>query len=472
MMKSERTNNFASFFRKVYGNTSTRVLTLVFVFITIIAAYLVFNDYYTQLRLYQDKELSKMRSIANTLVLQIEGDELQYLFATYPNKDDIAENDQDSIYSSLRQVLEHGQEINMIETELYTMTYDKPSDCFLFGVSTSEPIFRHSYKEYPAALLDNYTEGGSLEPYKDENGNWLSAFAPIKNSKGEVVGILMVDERFDSFILSARKLIFKDILISLLVIGLIAILLTQAVRALLRKEELLKRKSEAIEVQKKELISNVSHDLRTPIAVIQGFAETMKMKGSSIDEDEFTHYMDVVLKNTHKLSRLVEELFTLSQLEEEGRTLKAESFPLSELAQDNSAKFAPIAEKKGIVLQTEIPQKLPLVYGELGLIDRVFQNLLDNALKFCDTGDTIRIVIEDQGDRASIEISDTGPGISKEDQETIFDRYHKKVQKSDTPSTGLGLAIVKRIMELHRSEIYLESDLGQGTTFRFEITYR
>lgn len=219
---------------------------------------------------------------------------------------------------------------------------------------------------------------------------------------------------------------------------------------------------------RKELISNVSHDLRTPIASIQGYAETLILKKDTIEPSEQFKYLQIIYTSCDKLKRLVSELFELSKLQTNQVKLNTEPFSITELVSDIANKYRIISQKKGVSINTFLPTDLPMIEADILLIDRVLQNLIDNAIKFCKEGDYINIDIRSIiPGKIKISIADTGEGIGHDELPYIFDRYYKGKKYSE--STGLGLAIVKKIIDLHQTEIEVSSQLGKGTIFSFTL---
>lgn len=219
---------------------------------------------------------------------------------------------------------------------------------------------------------------------------------------------------------------------------------------------------------RRELISNVSHDLRTPVASIQGYAETLILKKDTIQPEERDKYLEVIYKSCSRLKKLVEDLFELSKLQAQQIKPHAEPFSIAELVYDIANKYRIISQKKGISINTVIAKEVPLVAADISMIDRVLQNLIDNAVKFCKEGDTINIEIDTKHtEKVEVRVADSGQGIKQEDLENVFQRYYKA--REDQQSTGLGLAIVKKIIELHHSKIRVFSQLGKGTTFSFDL---
>ncbi len=222
---------------------------------------------------------------------------------------------------------------------------------------------------------------------------------------------------------------------------------------------------------RRDLVANVSHDLRTPLATIQGYVETLMMKSNSLSETERNKHMQTILDSTERLKKLVEELFELSKLEAKEKTPHPEAFSIAELVQDIKQKNNVIADKKNIELKCDFEENLPFVYADIGMMDRIFQNLLDNAVKFTSENGIISISLKKKNNFVQVEIADSGRGIPSDDLPNIFDRYHKekRLEKNVNKGLGLGLAIVKKMLEVHNLEIFVESEIGKGTSFTFNV---
>ena len=221
---------------------------------------------------------------------------------------------------------------------------------------------------------------------------------------------------------------------------------------------------------RRELVANVSHDLRTPLASIQGYVETILMK-SDLDDERKLKYLNVILKNTQSLGKQVDELFELSKLEAKQIRPELEPFSINELAQDVCLKFKTQLETHGLVLVDNIPHNLPPVLGDIAMVERVISNLIRNASEFTEAGGRISVDIEQQQESVLISVADTGQGISSADLPHIFDRFYtggKKTIKGST-STGLGLTIASKMVEAHGQTLEVESELGQGTRFYFSL---
>ncbi len=228
------------------------------------------------------------------------------------------------------------------------------------------------------------------------------------------------------------------------------------------------RELKGVDNLRRDLISNVSHDLRTPVASIQGYAETLLLKKDQIKPQERERYLEIIYKSCERLKKLVAELFDLSKLETHQVKPEAEPFSIAELVNDVANKYRIISQKKGISFNTVIAKDIPLVKADISMIDRVLQNLIDNAVKFCKEGDAINIEIDAKDpEKVQVRVADSGQGIKQDDLPHIFQRYYRGADHEQ--STGLGLAIVKKMIELHHSSLQVFSQYGQGTTFVFDL---
>lgn len=229
----------------------------------------------------------------------------------------------------------------------------------------------------------------------------------------------------------------------------------------------------SMENLRRELVGNVSHDLRTPLAVIHGYIETLMIKKDNLTIEERDKYLNIILTSTEKLKKMVAELFELSKLDSKQVQPKKEPFFINELLQDVVQKYLVLARKKGVLIQSVISNNIELVNADIALIERVLQNLIDNALKFTPEGGTITIKTNNMDSAVEIQVADTGVGIPEEQIPFVFDRYHigDKRLSLDKNNTGLGLAIVKKILEIHDATINLTSKLNQGTSFSFQLPY-
>jgi signal transduction histidine kinase len=228
-----------------------------------------------------------------------------------------------------------------------------------------------------------------------------------------------------------------------------------------------------MESMRRELVANVSHDLRTPLASLSGFLETLQLKSSDLSETEKQTYLGIAYENAQRLTALVEELFELAKLDANEVQPQQEPFSLAELAFDVSHQFYLRAREHEIDFEVVADETVPRVSADVGMIERVLENLIDNSFKHTPEKGQIRLQLEaSQGD-VEISVSDTGCGIAREELPHILKRFYRKTETADAASSqsglGLGLAIASRIVELHGGQLTVDSELQQGTVFRFSL---
>ncbi len=220
---------------------------------------------------------------------------------------------------------------------------------------------------------------------------------------------------------------------------------------------------------RRDLIANISHDLRSPLASIQGYLETIMIKEEKLSSTERRDYLEIVYKNFQRLNRLVDDLLELSKLDAKQIKPKPEHFSIAELTQDVVLKFKPQAEKQHITIHSDFPSGIPIVEGDIGMIERALSNLLDNALIYTPEKGTVTVELQDKEKKVSVKVTDNGKGISDTDLPRVFDRFYRADKSRSTEGTGLGLAITKKIIDAHHGEITVQSHLNKGTTFQFEL---
>jgi len=230
---------------------------------------------------------------------------------------------------------------------------------------------------------------------------------------------------------------------------------------------------------RRELVANVSHDLRTPLSIIHGYVETMLMKADDITPEQKKQYLQTILKSTERLKKLVGDLFELSKLEAREVVPDKEPFFITELVQDVSQKHRLMAEEKNISIVPVVDNNIPMVHADISLIERVLQNLMENAIKFSSDGGIVTIETHNHGKDVEVKVTDTGRGIAQEDIHLVFDRFYnltksssRNLSKDDAvskTSVGLGLANVNNILEIHDPNIHLSSKLNKGSAFSFKL---
>ncbi len=228
----------------------------------------------------------------------------------------------------------------------------------------------------------------------------------------------------------------------------------------------------AAERDRRDLLERLSHDLRTPLASMQGYLELLLLRHGSLDPVEAQNYLQTAARHSERLARLVADLFELARLEAEPTLAQPEPFPVAELAHDVALRYADAASRADVHLAVQAAAAgTPMVLAEVRLVERVLSNLVDNALRHTPCGGHVEIAIDSGPTRARVTVRDDGHGIADADLETVFRRFDTAERTGDTGSStaGLGLAIARRIAQLHGSTLELQSAPGQGTCVSFTL---
>ncbi len=222
---------------------------------------------------------------------------------------------------------------------------------------------------------------------------------------------------------------------------------------------------------RRELLAHLSHDLRTPLATMQGYIETMVIKGKELTEIEQAEFLSTAQRNGMQLKRLIDQIFELAHLDDGQVTVNLETFAIGELLHDIIAKFSLKAKEKQITLSLQPEQCGFIVYSDIAKLERIITNLIENAIRHTDSQGEIGIIVSQLSDKIKIAVTDNGSGISKEDIAYIFDaRYRASNAVEDsTPHTGLGLAISQKLSKILNSELFVDSKLGQGSCFSMSL---
>jgi signal transduction histidine kinase len=219
--------------------------------------------------------------------------------------------------------------------------------------------------------------------------------------------------------------------------------------------------------ERRELVANISHDLRTPLASLHGYLETLSLKDATLSPADRRRYLGIALDQSRKVGGLAQSLLELVRLEHGFVQPVLERFPLTDLVQDIFQKFELTAEARRVELKASFAPNVAAACADLGLIERVLTNLVDNALRHTPEGGEIELSLRPQGAFIEVTVSDTGPGIAAELREGLFLRpFNIGGSRRDG---GLGLRIVHRILQLHGRDIQLVDVPGRGATFRFSL---
>nr|WP_298248581.1 ATP-binding protein [uncultured Halomonas sp.] len=236
--------------------------------------------------------------------------------------------------------------------------------------------------------------------------------------------------------------------------------------------ELLKEK----DTQRRQLVAQVSHDLRTPLAAMQGYIERLKLRRDRLTPEEQERFLDIALQEGRRLSRLVDELFELAALEAREKQPVPEPFPLAELVHDAVHKHAWEAGRRQLDLVVDGDPDQPLAYADLAMTERVLDNLIGNAIAYSPAGSRIEVVLGvvsgQANDLPSVCVRDSGPGIPKQDLAHIFDPFYRGESSEEAGHAGLGLAIARRIMTLQGGDISVQNLAAGGAAFCIRLPVR
>ncbi len=228
---------------------------------------------------------------------------------------------------------------------------------------------------------------------------------------------------------------------------------------------------ENLEQSRKSFISNASHELRSPLTSIQGFLQAML--DGTIGDDDREKYLKIVLRETKRLSSLINSMLDLSRMESGKYQLKPYRFEINSAIKQVIERFEPNLIKKEVQLDVDFAHDTSYVYADKDKIIQVLVNLIDNAIKYSPAYSRILVTTQIHGKKLYITVKDSGFGISKKDQLLIWDRFYM-ADKARTPTktkgTGLGLSIVKKIIDDHNEIIWVESNKGAGATFIFTLS--
>lgn len=223
---------------------------------------------------------------------------------------------------------------------------------------------------------------------------------------------------------------------------------------------------------RRRLVAQVSHDLRTPLASMQGYVESLRMKRDRMSPDEQARFLDIALDEGRRLSHLVDELFELAALEAREKQPRLEPFAPAELIHDVAQKHGPEAARKAIDLKVTGDPALPLVVGDLGMTERVLDNLIRNALEYSPENAAVELHLAKVDDGLKVTVSDNGPGIAEQDLPHVFDPLYRGDNRETPGHAGLGLAIARRIMEMQGGRISAANRGEGGAAFEIVLPFQ
>ncbi len=221
-----------------------------------------------------------------------------------------------------------------------------------------------------------------------------------------------------------------------------------------------------MEKMRREFIANVSHELKTPLTSIKGFAETLQ-EGAVHEEESAHRFLDIICRQCSRLENLVNDILSLSQIESNGLSLHVQEVSLNKTINSVVTLYDEKIRDKGHRIEKRLNNDLPLIRADQQMVEQVIANLLENAIKFTPDNGRITIRTEESATHVRLDVSDTGIGVPPEHLPRLFERFYRvdKARSRDLGGTGLGLAIVKHIVQAHSGKVEVHSEVNKGTTF-------
>ena len=471
-----------------------KLLLLIFIPFIFISIFNIGSGYFTALQSSRDITLEKLEAVSRHVSSLIDGDVHNRISRNYQLKDDLTTVDQDADYAAIHKILANAHQIYKLNSPIYTFIKSKEHAGSLEFIATSSktPYYRHLYSTFPEKHFKQLDQGGRVDIYNDEFGDWLSAFFPIRNASGEVVGYVQADERYDILQAGATKYIMQVVVLNHLVLGIIILFILPLLKKIVRYENYQKKKLQgsldAITKMSNQLVENeqklkeyaikletsnknlqdfahvASHDLKAPLTNILSFSKLLKTKEDQLDKHgkEFLHF---IMDNSGRAQKMVDGLLNYSTISK--NIEQVTSFDLSHALKEAILNLQLSIQQREVQI---ITHGLPVVKGNQLLMIQVLQNLISNGIKYNQSQPPIIEIgsgnDDDKG--AFVYVKDNGIGIPKAYQKDVFKMF-RRLHSNEYEGTGIGLAFCANIIAKYGGEIWLDSQPDIGTTFYFTL---
>ena len=296
---------------RVLNNLATRIMFIIYVFFILVTCFFIIFGYFNELNLQKQRQYDKLKGIVTSAAINIDGDLHSDLISKYSKsspKDDIRS---DPIYRLINQKLNQIVIENELNSPLYTLSYNKQNEAFYYGIRSDRFIdFKNDYVQSPTVLMDNMDTGGIIPAYESENGIWISAFHPIKSSKGDVVAILEADIEFSEFKSIVNNQYLKEALIMIFVIILFFIFFVMYTRKILiseaKQKRILSLQKRMIEIKNKDIMDSIYYALKIQTAMLPS---TDQFKTNFKDSFVFYKSKDVVAGDFYWMEKIGDDIF-------------------------------------------------------------------------------------------------------------------------------------------------------------------
>lgn len=456
----------------VRDKVTQRVSWIALTSLVLLSFYFISSAYFNALSQKESDHLNRLSAIVRTLAIQLEGDQLEQMLTDFSTQQEaVAHLKYHHIYHALRKV----RQTNNLKAPIHILRPDPQTQQFMvFANSESLQSFGQAFDNVNEEFIETYTLGGQLSHHEGKKGEWLSAYAPIQNTQGEVIAAVRIDDYFENFYTGATQKMWQNILLSMVVVVLICLALlhfiNRAIRIMREKE-----KAEQKAAIKAKFLSTMSHEIRTPMNAVIGLSNILLQENPRGDQ---LNNLNTLKFSADLLLSLINDILDYSKIEAGKISLEKIDFNLHQLIQNNRNALDIKAKEKGLNLLVNINPEVPTwVAGDQIRLSQILTNLVGNAIKFTMEGQVeIKLdPIPSNGSTVGVRFSvtDTGIGIPSNKFEQIFNSFSQAEANTTRRfgGTGLGLSITKKLLELQDSRIQLESEVGKGSCFFFDLYF-
>ncbi len=461
---------------QVKDNITTGIGWITLGSLLFLSVFLNTNAYFNTLHQEKVSCLQELSTVAKSVANQIDGDLYKRVINQYQSKGAQVYNSQDPEVVQLLELLKNAESSHQLNAPIFTLSKYENNNALFYGISSEgKAVFDHSYKTNPQELIKNYEKGGTIDGLKDKKGKWFSAMEPIVNKNGVTVGSVLVDHVNEKFGAEANIVLLRNMTISLGLIIIIALLLRHYLNRVVHIMRA-KKKAEHTALIKAKFLSTMSHEIRTPMNAVIGLTNILLQENPRTDQVE---NLNTLKFSADLLLSLINDILDFSKIEAGKISFENFDFELHALIQNIKNTIKLKAEEKNLKFETIIDPAVPeMVNGDQVRLSQILTNLTANAIKFTNEGEVLidLKLISKTEDNVTVRFSvkDTGIGIDESKFEKIFQSF----SQADTDTTrkfggtGLGLSITKKLLDLQGSNINVESKMGKGSNFFFDLTFQ